>query len=256
MIERVEIKRIKGNESESVEDFVVVETPLTLVINDNELATLLCSPSDIKELIIGFLFTSGLIKTKKEIKKIIIDQERWSAHIDLARADSDLIFKRMYTSGCGKGVVFYNAFDRANRVKVNSDFRIDSRKINALMADFQKKSRIYLQTGGAHSAALADDKGIMIFKEDIGRHNTIDKVIGQALIEKVNFRNKIMITSGRISSEVLLKAQKCRIPVIISKSAPTDQAVKLARDMAITLVGFARGGRMNVYSGQVRIKII
>ncbi len=255
MIERVEIIRIKGNLIEEAEDFVAVETPLTLVINNKELATLLCSPADIKELIIGFLFTSGLIKAKKEIKKIIIDQERWSAHVDLTRADSDLVFKRMYTSGCGKGVVFYNAFDRANRVKVDSDFRIEAQKISGLMLGFQKMSEVFLKTGGTHSAALAGNKGIVIFKEDIGRHNAIDKVIGRALMEEIAFKNKIMITSGRISSEVLLKAQKCRIPVIVSKSAPTDQAVKLAGDMAITLVGFARGGRMNVYSGEARIVI-
>ncbi len=123
------------------------------------------------------------------------------------------------------------------------------------MTDFQKESKIYLQTGGVHSAALADNAGILIFKEDIGRHNAIDKVIGQGLREKVDFSNKIMITSGRISSEVLLKTQKCRIPLIVSKSAPTNQAVKLAKDMGITLIGFARGARMNVYSEEARIKL-
>ncbi len=256
MIESVKIRRFRENNFEPAEDFVAVEVPLTLVINEEELVTLLCSPANLKELVTGFLFTSGLILKKEDIKKIILDEERWVANIGLVKADTDLVFKRMYTSGCGKGTLFYNAFDRANRVKVNSDLKIDARKISLLMTNFQKKSKIYLQTGGVHSAALADGDGIIIFKEDIGRHNAIDKVIGQGLHEKVDFGNKVMITSGRISSEVLLKAQKCRIPVIVSKSAPTNQAVKLAKDMGITLIGFARGSRMNVYSGEARIKII
>ncbi len=121
------------------------------------------------------------------------------------------------------------------------------------MLMFQKRSEGYLSTGGTHSAALAEGRSILVFKEDIGRHNAIDKVIGSRLADKEDFGNKIMITSGRISSEVLLKIQKCSIPLIVSRSAPTNQAVKLAKDMDITLVGFARGSRMNVYNGQERI---
>ncbi len=121
MIESVKIKKIRENNFEPAEDFVAMEVPLTLVINEEELVTLLCCPADLKELITGFLFTSGLIKNKEDIKKIVLDEQRWSAHIDLVKVDKDLVFKRMYTSGCGKGTLFYNAFDRANRVKLNPD---------------------------------------------------------------------------------------------------------------------------------------
>ncbi len=112
---------------------------------------------------------------------------------------------------------------------------------------------MYSKTGGVHSAALASENEIFIFKEDIGRHNAIDKVIGEGLKKECVFESKIMISSGRISSEVLFKVQKARIPLLVSQSAPTNQAVKLARDMEITLVGFARGNRMNVYSKEERI---
>lgn len=256
MLEVVKIVKIKGNDKEFVEDIVIEEIPLTLNVNDKELVTLLCTPTDLEDLARGFLFTSGLIKKSQDVKKIVINQEQWIAYIDLADAAimNDLIFKRLYTSGCGRGTLFYSVQDMVNRSRIISDLKIETIKINALMADFQKKSELYLKTGGVHSAALADDKGILAFKEDIGRHNAIDKVIGQALKENISFENKIMITSGRISSEVLLKIQKCDIPIIISKSAPTNQAVKLAKDMGITLVGFARGNRMNIYSQEERIK--
>lgn len=256
MPEIVKIVKIKDNKRETIDDIVVEEVPLTLNVNDKELVTLLCTPIDLDDLVRGFLFTSGLINKIQDIKKILINQEQWAAYIDLADAAvmNDLVFKRLYTSGCGRGTLFYSVQDMVKRSKIFSDLKIKAEKINALMADFQKKSELFLKTGGAHSAALADDERILAFKEDIGRHNAIDKVIGQGLKENMHFENKIMISSGRISSEVLLKIQKCSIPVIISKSAPTNQAIKLAKDMGITLIGFARGNRMNIYSNEERIK--
>lgn len=256
MIETFEVLKIKGGNKEAVEDFVVQEIPLTLVVNGKELVTILCCPADLEDLARGFLFTSGLIKSVEGLKKIIVDRQSWTVHIDLADTErsKDLIFKRLYTSGCGRGTMFYSVSDLVHRAKIVSDFRIEPAKISSLLLDFQRKSEVYLKTGGIHSAALTDDKNILIFKEDIGRHNALDKVIGARLQGKGSFSNKIMITSGRISSEVLLKIQKCKIPLIISKSAPTNQAIKLAREMNITLVGFARGSRMNVYSGEERVR--
>jgi len=254
-METFKVLKIKGGSQEIIDDFVIEEVPFTINIGRKELVTLLCTPSDLKDLAIGFLFTSALIKKIKDIKKIVINQEQWVADIDLAAADIDLVFKRLYTSGCGRGILFYSAQDLLNRGKLTSDFKIPSAKIISLMVEFQRMSEVYHKTGGAHSAAIADSKGIIVFKEDIGRHNAIDKVIGRSLAESLDFKDKILITSGRISSEVLLKVQKCRMPVIVSKSAPTNQAVKLAREMAITLVGFARGDRMNVYSTEERIKL-
>lgn len=247
--------KIKADSREIVEDTIVEEVPFTLIVDDKELVTLLCMPADLEDLAMGFLFTSGLIRKKEDIRKIIIDHQRWIAHVELSNDTiaKEMIFKRIYTSGCGRGTLFYEPLDLINRSKVVSDLKIEAAMISSLAADFQKRSEIYLRTGGVHSAALADDKGITIFREDIGRHNAIDKIIGSRLRAGGDFTNKIMITSGRISSEVLLKTQKCGIPMIVSRSAPTNQAIKLARDMGITLVGFARGDRMNVYSHEKRI---
>lgn len=255
MTQTFPVVKIKGNSREAVEDLVVEEVPLTLVLDGKELVTLLCCPQDLEDLSVGFLFTSGLIKKAEEIKKIVINQQQWIAYIDFAEGgkNTELVFKRLYTSGCGRGTLFYNTADIIHRVKIISDFKIEAAKVSGLMADFQKQSESYLKTGGAHSAALAGREGILIFREDIGRHNAIDKVIGSRLKVAGDFENKILITSGRISSEVLLKAQKCKIPIVVSKSAPTNQGIKLAVDMGITLVGFARGNRMNIYSQEERV---
>ena len=131
------------------------------------------------------------------------------------------------------------------------------------MKEFQTCSQTFLKTGGVHSAAMVEEERITVFREDIGRHNAIDKVIGNTIINnpkvspiesgQAGFNNKIILTSGRISSEILLKIQKCGIPVIITRSAPTDKAIHICREKNITLVGFVRGNRMNIYSGEDRI---
>lgn len=255
-MEKFKIIKIKGDIKEIVEDVLVEEVPFTVNVDEKELVTLLCMPSNLEELAIGFLFTSGLIMNIRDIKKIIINQEQWAAYIDLVNPDmaKELIFKRLYTSGCGRGILFYSAQDIINKTKVVSDFKIETEKVNSLMSNFQKNSEIFLKTGGAHSAGLADENKILIFKEDIGRHNAIDKVIGCALKEGGSFGNKVLICSGRVSSEILFKAQKCAVPVLVSQSASTNQAVRLAKDMGVTLIGFARGTRMNIYSCEERIE--
>ncbi len=140
------------------------------------------------------------------------------------------------------------------RHKIKSRFKISSQSILSLMREFQRRSTLFKKTGAVHSAALSNGRDILIFREDIGRHSAVDKIIGRALVEGIDMRDKIILSSGRISSEILLKAQKCVIPVVISRGAPTSQAVKLARDLNITVVGFARGDRVNVYSGVERIR--
>lgn len=255
-MENFKILKLKGNSFEMKEDFLVEEVPLTIILNNKELVTLLCTPEDVEDLIRGFLFTSGLISDVADISQIGVDRQRWAVYIKLVKKDisEDLIFKRLYTSGCGKGTLFYNAHDMLKSEKIKTNIQVKSTSIFILMKEFQKKSLLYTKTGGAHSAAIADNKNIIVFREDIGRHNAIDKTIGFSLNKKIFLEDKILITSGRISSEVLLKAQKCKFPIIISKSAPTNQAVKLARNMNITLAGFVRGKSMNIYSMIERIE--
>lgn len=253
-MESFTITKIRDNVREKAEDLIAQEVPFTLNLAEKEFVTLLCSPFNLEDLVRGFLFTSGIIRNISDIKSLSIDNQQWSSYVDVVNAEAgNLVFKRLYTSGCGRGTLFYNALDIMHRSKIISKFKINCAVISKLMLDFQKRSTVYLKTGGVHSAALADEDGVLVFREDIGRHNAIDKVIGHALLQNKAFEGTILITSGRISSEVVFKVKKCGIPIIISRSAPTNQAVRLAREMNLTLAGFARSSRMNVYSAEERI---
>ncbi|MBA3053187.1 formate dehydrogenase accessory sulfurtransferase FdhD [bacterium] len=250
-----EILRITGTGRTKIKDIVADEQPLTIDLDGSELVTLLCSPSDIKELSIGFLYSSGIIRAVGDIGKIVIDGNNSTAYVKLKKkiAGGDMLFKRIYSSGCGRGIIFYNMLDKIPRKKLKKDFYISAVKIMSLMKLFEKKSAVFKKTGGVHSAGFSPGKGIAVFKEDIGRHNALDKIIGEALIKNLDFENMIMLTSGRLSSEIMFKIRRTGVSVIVSRGAPTDQAVKLAREWDLTLAGFVRGGRMNVYSAEERI---
>jgi FdhD protein len=254
--EKLPLVRITELDREEVEDVVVREYPLTIFLNGQELITLLCSPTNQKYLAVGFLVSEGFIISKDDIKDIVVDSQKGVVRVHTLEGKeqvADVMFKRMITSGCGRGATFYNMADAQGRVNVESQVRISAPDVFVLVREFQGHSRIFKSTGGVHSAALCDNKSIIVFSEDIGRHNAIDKVFGECILNDISTSDRIVVTSGRVSSEIVLKVNKRNIPVLISKSAPTDQGVKLARDMGITLVGFVRGKKMNVYANDWRI---
>jgi FdhD protein len=244
-----------GGKSES-EEMIAREFPLTIIFNNQELVTLLCSPTNLNYLAVGFLASEGLITGKDEIKRIMLDSQRGVVRVETGE-DKELapnfLFKRFITSGCGRGASFYGAADAASLTKVESQTQISAQVIFALMKEFQHRSQVYRVTHGVHSAALCDTSRILIFSEDIARHNAIDKILGECILENIETEGQIIMTSGRVSSEILLKAAKRNIPIIISKAAPTNLAVKLAADLGVTLIGFVRGRRMNVYAGGWRV---
>lgn len=254
-MEEIEIIRVDSEGVSKEKDFVTEEVPFTINLNQKEFVTLLVSPSNLKELSAGFIFSSGLITSFVDIENIIIDEQMWAAYVTLKNKQplSEFYFKRMYTSGCGKRTLIYNALDKTRNRKIISTLRIDRDRIFKFMAAFSKKSEGFKNTGGVHSAALCDRDDIIIFMEDIGRHNAVDKVIGAALLNGISFDKKIFLTSGRISSEIVFKMAKTGVSFIVSRSAPTDQAVKLADEIDLTLIGFARGRKLNVYSGVDRL---
>lgn len=252
---KVDIVRIDRGRKQDLKDIVTDEIPLTIQLEGKELLTLLCSPDSLKELSIGFLYSTGLIRAVSDIRNITIDRKNWISHVKLKNnnAISGLIFKRLYTSGCGKGILFYDALAPIHKKSITSNLKISAEKIIGLMNSFQKGSVAFRETGGVHSVALSDNNNILVFNEDIGRHNALDKAIGAALIKGLNIQDLIVLTSGRVSSEIVLKVERIGAAFLISRSAPTNQAVKLAKKLNLTLVGFVRGKRMNVYSSDERI---
>ena len=255
-IEKFPILKFTEGGSSSIEDEVVRESPLTIILNNQELATLLCSPTNLRYLAIGFLFSEGLLNSKEEIKKIIVDDRRGVVRVETAGGEElagEALFKRFITAGCGRGASFYSATDVQGQVKVESRVEISTLEVLTLVNEFQQRSRIYRATGGVHSAALCDVKNILMFSEDIGRHNAIDKIFGECILNDIATEDHIIITSGRVSSEILLKVARRNVPIIVSKSAPTNLGLRLAADLGVTVVGFVRGRRMNVYTHAGRI---
>lgn len=254
--ERFPILRLTEESRSSLEDMVARESALTIILNNQELVTLLCSPTNLNYLALGFIFSEGLLQNKDEIKKIIVDDQRGVVRVEtevdkeLAR---DVLFKRFITSGCGRGASFYSAADAQSQARVESQVKISPHEVFALVSDFQHRSQVYRATGGVHSAALCDTKSILAFNEDIGRHNAVDKIFGECILKDMPTDDRIIVTSGRISSEILLKVARRKIPIIISKSGPTSLGVKLANDLGVTLICFVRGRRMNVYTNAWRI---
>ena len=228
----IDVLRIDKEGKRNIKDVVTEEIPLTMYLNGKELLRFLCSPANLQELSAGFLYSAGLIKSINDIKAITIDGEKQTSYIELntKEKDTQLIFKRLI-----------------------SNSNISSEKILTLMDSFEKRSFAFRQTGGVHSAALSNTDKILVFKEDIGRHNALDKVIGEALIRGVNMKDLVILTSGRISTEIISKVEKTRAVFLISRSAPTNQAIKLAKELNLTLIGFARGKRMNVYAADERV---
>ena len=255
-VEKFPVLRITEKGKSDIEELIAREFPLTIILNNQELVTLLCSPTNLEYLAVGFLSSEGLIGGRDEIKRIMLDNQRGVLRVETEEDKEfapDFLFKRFITSGCGRGASFYSAADVQSPTKVESQTEISAPEIFALMKEFQHRSQVYKATGGVHSAALCDTKSILIFSQDIGRHNAIDKILGACILENVETEGQIIVTSGRISSEILLKTAKRNIPIIISKSAPTNLAVKLATDLGVTLIGFVRGRRMNVYAGGWRV---
>lgn len=237
-------------------DKIAVEKAFTLAVNGMELITLLCSPANYKELALGFLLSEGILTWDAEVK-VELDEEIGLANV-LAPAINEIninsLGKRTLTSGCGKGAIFYSLNDHRDRVKVSDETKYELSYLQQIMAELQKCSHFFLETGGVHSAGILHD-GNLVLREDVGRHNAVDKLIGYCFLARFMPWGSAIFLSGRISSEIVLKTSRIGLPLIVSRSAPTTLAIDLAEELGITLVGFARGKRANIYSHQWRINL-
>ena len=254
--EKIRILRLNDGKPEAMEDVVIRETPFTIHVNNEEFITLLCSGEDLEYLMVGFLCSEGLISGTDDIESMRVDKKESAGYIQVADRVSTkqkVHGKRTLTSGCGKGTLFYDVLDSLTAKPLTADFTIHSSVILGLSQQFNDDSIVFRNTGGVHACALCNNSQMLLFHEDIGRHNALDKVVGHAVSEEMPLNDKWLLTSGRISSEIMIKAAKQGIAMIVSRSAPTELAIQLADQLNVTLVGFARGKRMNIYSGQQRV---
>ncbi|MDY0236165.1 MAG: formate dehydrogenase accessory sulfurtransferase FdhD [Gudongella sp.] len=250
--ELVEILKLQGESKKFIQDEIIIEHPFTIFLNEKELVTILCTPDLLKELTVGFLFSENYIEDLGEIEKMKLGEESKTIYLSIKEKNRELRDKyrgrRTITSGCGKNTSFYNVIDSKTSSKISKTINIDPTTITQLMKKFNELSVLFKETGGVHSCALCSSDGILFYAEDIGRHNALDKVLGSGHLEGIDFDDKIVLTTGRISSEMLIKAAKRKIPIIISRSAPTSLAIDIAKELDITLIGFARVDKMNIYN--------
>lgn len=250
------ILRVKGNTVEGIVDEVAAELPVRLIVNNEPLVTLLCTPAELEELAVGFLLSEGLLRDRSSITRLEVSEKEPAVRIELSDLPTDrekLFEKRTISSGCGSGVTFTNfRMEHERRIEVAGPL-MSLDDIRRLLTAFRSISSLYLETGGVHSAALSDGRELLFFSEDIGRHNAVDKLIGKAFLKGISVENKVLLTSGRVTSEIVTKAGRNRFPVLISRAAPSCMAVSYAEDIGITLIGFARGEKMNIYTWPNRI---
>lgn len=228
------------------DELIVYEYPLTIFLNNKNIATLLCTPENIKELVVGFLKTKGYIEKIEDVYSVQIDEHDGIANVKAKKVN--LVENKEY-----KEKIYLNSVDFIECTPVESNIALDYEKIYYFMEKNLNYSQVFKNTGGVHNVALADESDLIVAFEDVARHNALDKVIGYSLINYIYLKDKIIVLSGRVSLEMILKAAKLQIPIIISKSAPTNLSIQLAKKLNITLVGFVRGRRMNIYANEHRI---
>ncbi len=235
------------------------EFSLTVFFNQVPLVTILATPNQLRELAVGFLYTEGFLKGRDELERAELklrQGEVWVESRDKQGGLSRLLDQRPLgiTSGCGKGVTFSHPSRLKGLRKLTSKLTISPDRVFELMKKMFSQASLYRRGGGIHCSALCDRERVIAFSEDIARHNTIDKILGQCLLEGIKPEGKILLTSGRLSSEMLLKTLRARIPLIASHTSPTNLTVELGEKFGVTVIGYLRAGRMSIYTHPRRIK--
>ncbi|BBB89821.1 MAG TPA: formate dehydrogenase accessory sulfurtransferase FdhD [Methylomusa anaerophila] len=252
-----QVIKLNGTEAAAVEEPVVEEVPLTVFLNGKELITMLAAEGEENYLVTGFLASEGIIEKAGDIKSLELDSLQGIVKVETVAGETiseKLFLKRYLTACCGKGrSTFYFANDVLTARTVNSSLQLTPASIVAYSRLLEQQSDVFRLTGGVHGGALAADGKLICFSADIGRHNVFDKIYGRCLLEGISTHDKIIVFTGRVSSEIILKVSKMNIAVIIARSAPTGLALDMAEELGITVIGFARGERCNIYTHSERI---
>ncbi|MBF0515497.1 MAG: formate dehydrogenase accessory sulfurtransferase FdhD [Nitrospirae bacterium] len=231
-------------------DPIAVEKKLRLTVNSHEVLSLYCSPVMIKELVVGFVMGEGIIKGSWCTENMSISMGGQDIVVNINATGEVSLAGKAITSGCIGGITIPKEI-AAN--SVTSSVKISPESLRRVFGEFQRRCLSYQNTGCIHSAAISDGDCIVGFAEDIGRHNAVDKVIGASILEDFNLSNSIMLLSGRLSSEIASKCARWSIPIVASRTAPTSLSVEIAEWAGVTMVGFLRGSRFNIYTHPKRI---
>jgi len=245
--ERYEFKKWERFDAETI-----VETPVSLTVNGKVWLSFMCTPVRLEELGVGFLYNEGVIESMDEVENVHVCEHGDNVDMWLNRdVEQPASWRR--TSGCTGGVTAVDLLAKPDVSFDLNDLRVGPDVIGRLVGMLFESQSLYRETGGVHTSALSDGERIILSAEDIGRHNTLDKITGLCLMRNVWPEKRILITTGRISSEMLQKAARMKAPILISRTSPSSLSIEMAERYGITLIGYARKHRFNVYSNSHRV---
>ena len=260
MVQQIEIIKIDltAGTTQKMFDYVAEEVPFHLFINMNYWATIQCTPTNLKELAVGHLLSEGILKSTAEIEELVLKEAEGSCYVRLKsevntgdRVRLSKLHQRVITSACGSGSPYQYI---GKTPQVNSDLIVKAQIIFDCVNQLNFKAEGFRQTGGLHVAAIYQPDGSMLtLAEDVGRHNAVDKAIGMAALKGVDFAACFLALSGRMSGDVAFKAAKVGLPIVASLAAALSSGIETAKTSDLTLAGFVRGKRMNIYTKPERI---
>jgi len=253
---RVEKINTRSNTRRMVNEAIAIETPVNLFLNDEYVITLLATPDLQKELALGWFFDEGVLDSIDQITQINVDHENINVTTKQVIPEEKIrvvSVSRLLTTACGLSAKqFVTIMSDIGQKPVESEYAVTADTIISMVNQLNE-SRLFRLTGGVHVAALFENERLVAFAEDVGRHNTVDKVVGLGIQSDVNFSNSVIVSSGRQPADMILKAARMGIPIAVSKAAPIRSGIIAAEKTGITLACFVREYKMNIYTYHNRI---
>jgi FdhD protein len=236
---------------DTVDGEVIHERLVSVFVNGQELATIMSTPRQQDALALGFLANEGVIDSIDDVRALHICPSGGCVDVWLSTSTFEPPRRMILTSGCGGGVTFDDL--NAEHEPLHSDLRVTPDQLWAMMDALNQSAELYSRSRGVHTSNLSDGKHPLLVAEDVGRHNTLDKLRGLALQQNLATKDRILVTTGRVSSEMINKARRMEVPIIASRTSPTSLSLKLAQAWNITLIGYLRRNSMNVYANSERV---
>jgi len=248
----IQYQRYEFKKWEHFDAETIVETPVSLTVNGKVWLSFMCTPVCLEELGVGFLFNEGVIESMDEVENVHVCEHGDNVDVWLNRdVEQPASWRR--TSGCTGGVTAVDLLAKPDVSFDGTSLQVGPEVIGRMVGMLFESQSLYRETGGVHTSALSDGERIVLSAEDIGRHNTLDKIAGLCLMQNVSPENRLLITTGRISSEMLQKSARMKAPILISRTSPSSLSIEMAERYGITLIGYARKHRFNVYSNPQRV---
>lgn len=248
----IQFRQYRSGSWEKIDSGIIVESPVSLTVNGEIWLTFMCTPTDLEALAVGFLFNEGVIESRLEVADVHVCENGENVDVWLSHAvEKPKEWRR--TSGCTGGVTAAE-FESPLPIALNG-FSISPQEINQLINQLFESQDLYRQVGGVHTSALSDGQAVRVIAEDIGRHNSVDKLAGICLLNQIEMPRKILLTTGRVSSEMLQKTARLGAAIVISRTSPSSLSIELAEKLGVTLIGYARRDRFSVYAHPERVHL-